>query len=140
MGNSPEATPMVRVLRGRQLVETVSVTVPLDPWLSLQAAANYSGLSVRTLRGWLSHLDRPLPCYRVGGKVLLRCSELDGWLSSFRQVGSADVDATVDRILKDIQAESNHELGGQTPQGREAKGQLRRTTKRVAPGLQNGAE
>ena len=109
MGNSPEATPMVRVLRGRQLVETVSVTVPLDPWLSLQAAANYSGLSVRTLRGWLSHLDRPLPCYRVGGKVLLRRSELDRWMLSFRQVGAEDLNALADGILKEIQANSNYE-------------------------------
>lgn len=132
--------PEVVAANGVRVIDQVAVTVPLDPWLSLQAAAGYSCLSVRNLRGWLGHPERPLPCYRVGGKILLRRSELDRWLSAFRRVGKEDVDTLVDRILKDIQTESNHELGGQTPQGREAKRQLRSATKRVAPGLQNGAE
>ena len=139
MGNSPEATPMVRVLRGRQLVETVSVTVPLDPWLSLQAAAGYSCLSVRTLRGWLSHHERPLPCYRVGGKILVRRSELDRWLETFRRVGVWDLDGTVNQILREF-SEPNKESGGQGPRTSARSGKAATRGNTVAAGLQNGAE
>ena len=132
--------PEVAAVIGARVVDQLTIAASLDPYLSLRAAAPYCGLGVRTLRGWLSHPERPLPCYRVNGKILLRRSELDRWLSAFRRVGTEDVDTMVDGLLREIQAESNHELGGQTPQGREAKGQLRRATKRVAPELQKGAE
>jgi hypothetical protein len=39
---------------------------------ALRALASYSGLSIRTLRGYLSHRAHPLPHYRVGGKVFVR--------------------------------------------------------------------
>ena len=123
---------------GHRAIDRLEVTIPLDPFFSLRAASSYCGLSGRSLRWWLSHPERPLPCYRVNGKILLRRSELDRWLSAFRRVGTEDVNTMVDGLLREIQAESNQQLGGQTPQGRGAKGQLRRTTKRVAPGLQNG--
>ena len=132
--------PEVVAANGVRVIDQVAVTVPLDPWLSLQAAAGYSCLSVRNLRGWLSHHERPLPCYRVNGKILLRRSELDRWLVGFRQNNTERLNQMVDETIRELRVKSNHELGGQTPQGRQAKGQIRRTTKRVAPGLQNGAE
>lgn len=91
------------------VVEQIAVSIPLDPYLSLRAAAGYCGLSIRSLRGWLDHPERPLPCYRVGGKILLRRSELDRWLSAFRRVGTEEVNTMVDGILREIQAESNSE-------------------------------
>ena len=39
--------------------------------LSLKALAAYSSLSERMLRAFLRDPDRPLPHYRVGGRVLL---------------------------------------------------------------------
>lgn len=59
----------------------------LDPYLSLRALSQYAGLSMRTLRGHLDSLDNPLPCYRVGGRVLVRRSEFDGWLAQFKTLG-----------------------------------------------------
>jgi excisionase family DNA binding protein len=73
----------------RAAVEQLSVVVPLDPYLSLRALSGYCGLSVRTLRDHLSDSAHPLPCYRVGGKVLVRRSEFDAWVSAFRNRASA---------------------------------------------------
>jgi hypothetical protein len=65
-------------------VEQVSVVVPLDPYFSLRALSGYCDLSVRTLREHLADATHPLPCYRVGGKVLVRRSEFDAWVRAFR--------------------------------------------------------
>jgi Helix-turn-helix domain len=80
------------------LAERVIVSSALDPFLSLRALAAYSSLSVRTLRAYLTDLRHPLPCYRVGAKILVRRSEFDGWLLRHRQVGSPDVD----RLMADV--------------------------------------
>ncbi len=64
--------------------EQVTVVVPLDPYLPLTALSGYAGLSVRTLREHLADSAHPLPCYRVGGKVLVRRSEFDAWVRAFR--------------------------------------------------------
>ena len=78
---------------------------PLGPpgltsgYLSLRALSLYSNLSVRTLRGYLSHPTRPLPHYRVGGKILVRRSEFDTWMSRFRIDDMIQVDAIVADVL-----------------------------------------
>ena len=70
-----------------------------DAYLPLKALAGYSGLSVRTLRGYLTHPSRPLPHYRVGGKVLVKRSEFDVWMRTFRTVEASRVDAIVADVL-----------------------------------------
>lgn len=84
------------------LAERVVVSTPLDPFLPLKALAAYSGLSVRILRAYLSDPERPLPCYRVGGKILVRRSEFDSWIARYRQVGRQDVDRLVADALKGL--------------------------------------
>ena len=69
-----------------------------DAYLPLRRLSSYSGLSVRTLRVYLSHPIHPLPCYRIGGKVLVRRSEYDSWASRFR----ANVAPAVDRVVDDV--------------------------------------
>jgi len=71
------------------LAERVVVSTPLDPFLPLRALASYSGLSVRKLRDYLDDAGHPLPCYRVGGKIVVRRSEFDGWIAAYRQRGGA---------------------------------------------------
>lgn len=95
-------TPAVQV-RGI-LAERVIISTQLDPFLSLKALAVYSGLSVRTLREYLTDPENPLPCYRVGGKILVRRSEFDAWMIRYRQVGRIDVNRVVSDVLRDIQA------------------------------------
>jgi predicted DNA-binding transcriptional regulator AlpA len=84
------------------VAERVIVSTMLDPFLSLRALATYSGLGVRTLRDHLSDLTHPLPCYRVGGKILVRRSEFDTWIARHRQVGRGDVDRVVADALKGL--------------------------------------
>ncbi len=55
-----------------------------DVYMPLRELAAYSGLSVRTLRGYLRRRARPLPSYRVGGKTLVRRREFDQWVVQFR--------------------------------------------------------
>ncbi len=60
----------------------------LDPYLSLSRLSAYSGLSVRTLRGYVDGLPgEALPSYRPGGKILVRRSEFDAWIAQFRTRG-----------------------------------------------------
>lgn len=78
-----------------RVVESVSVTVPLDPWLTLKASSGFSSISVRQLRDRLDEI----PHIRIGeaggrrgkngrpvrgGKVLIKVSDLTRWLESFR--------------------------------------------------------
>jgi hypothetical protein len=70
----------------------VSVT---DTYLPLKALAAYAGLSPRTLRGYLVHPSKPLPHYRIGGKILVKRSEFDAWAATFRTVETDRVSALV---------------------------------------------
>lgn len=82
------------------VADAVAVNVTLDPYLSLRGLASYSSLSVRTLRGYLSDPLRPLPCYKIGGKIVVRISEFDTWLAAHRETTPAvDVRAIVDGML-----------------------------------------
>jgi len=82
------------------VVDTIALSAPADPYLSLRALAAYSGCSVRWLRDRLVDPVAPLPHYRLpGGKILVRRSEADAWLARYRRVGSPDVAADVDDVL-----------------------------------------
>jgi hypothetical protein len=71
------------------LVERIMLAAPADPYLSLRALADYSGLSVRTLRKFLERNPpaQALPCYRLGGKVVVRRSEFDCYMGQYRSQG-----------------------------------------------------
>ena len=84
------------------LAEKVIISTPLDPFLSLKALADYSGISVRKLREHLEDPARPLPCYRIGVKLLVRRSEFDGWIAAYRTVGRDDVGQIVSEVLKGL--------------------------------------
>jgi hypothetical protein len=84
------------------LADRVVVSTSLDPFLSLRALAEYSGLSRRKLRDYLADPAHPLPCYRIGGKLLVRRSEYDAWAVRYRQVGEVDVDRVVTVALLDL--------------------------------------
>ncbi len=78
------------------------ISTPLDPFLSLRALAAYSGMGVQTVRGYLTDPCHPLPCYRIGGKIVVRRFEYDAWAGRYRQVGQADVDRVVADVLKEL--------------------------------------
>ena len=51
-----------------------------DRWLGIAQLVAYSGLSARTVRRHLADPVRPIPHYRVGGRILIRRSEFDEWV------------------------------------------------------------
>jgi helix-turn-helix protein len=86
------------------VIDRVEAHVILDPYLSLVGLARYSGLSVRKLRTHLADVAHPLPCYRVGGKILVRRSEFDAWIAAYRQRGRVDVDRLVNEVVRELSA------------------------------------
>jgi lambda repressor-like predicted transcriptional regulator len=73
-----------------------------DRYFPLRELSTYAGLSVRTLRNCLKHLSYPLPCYRIGGKVLVRKSDYDAWAARFRAAPSSRVDAIVSDVIRGL--------------------------------------
>ena len=100
IGRGTPGKPVAQV-RG-VLVERVSVSIPLDPWLDLKALAGYSGLSVRNLRSRLKDPAHPLPSHKIGGKIVVRRSDYDAWAGRYRQVGDVDLDRVVAGALRAV--------------------------------------
>jgi hypothetical protein len=98
---STPARERVTQIRG-VLAERVVVSTDLDPFLPLRALASYSGLSTRKLRDYLTDATHPLPHYAVGGKLLIRRSEFDAWISAYRRLGRPDIDKIVTDVLKGL--------------------------------------
>jgi hypothetical protein len=73
-----------------------------DAYLPLKALAGYSGLSVRTLRTYLSRPSHPLPYFRIGGKIVVKRSEYDAWVDRFRVTVINSVDAIVAETLRGL--------------------------------------
>ena len=85
------------------LAEGVVISTSLDPFLSLRALATYSGLSVRTLPGYLTDPAHSLPHYRIGGKIVVRRSEYDAWAAQFKALRDQSVEQIVADVLADLQ-------------------------------------
>jgi hypothetical protein len=71
--------------------------------MSIKALASYSGISARTLRTLLKDPVNPIPCRRIGGKILVRRGEYDSWADQFRGAGAGDETAlAVEEMLKGL--------------------------------------
>ncbi len=73
-----------------------------DCFMPLKSLSKYSGLSVRTLRTYLSHAIRPLPHYRPGGKILVKRSEFDDWIARFKATEFSKGSAILAELLTDL--------------------------------------
>ncbi len=67
-----------------KVIEAVSLTTDLDPYLSLKGLAGYASLSRRMLQDLVNDTTDPLPSYRVGAKILVRKSDFDRWMARRR--------------------------------------------------------
>jgi hypothetical protein len=68
-----------------------------------EALSRYSGLSVRSLRVYLTDPAHPLPHYRINRKLLVRRSEFDRWIARYRRCGRPDLNALVNEVIEDVQ-------------------------------------
>lgn len=75
-----------------------------DGYLSVRSLSAYAGVSVRTIRKLLVRPHRPLPHYRIGGRILVRRSEFDAWTAEFRIVRPAlDLNTVVDDVVRGLE-------------------------------------
>jgi hypothetical protein len=74
----------------RQAVDRLDIHMALDPYLSLKALEQYSGLTARQLRRALRDAADPLPSFEVAGQLYVRTSEFDSWMSRRRRRTPAD--------------------------------------------------
>src|SRR5262249_15603125 len=81
------------------VVEGIVLSSPADPYLALRALVSYSGCSIRWLRDRLADPHHPLPCYRVAGKILVRRSEWDAWITRYRAIGHQDANRVIAETL-----------------------------------------
>ena len=86
------------------MAATASLDAPVleAGYLSLRTLSAYSGLSVRTLRSYLSDPRWPLSHYRIGGKVLVRRSDYDVWASAFRVADAQGLGRVVDDVMEGL--------------------------------------
>lgn len=88
---------------GRQPVRCKVSELPPDGLLDLRGLSKRLSLSPRTLRTWIADPERPLPAYRVGGKLLFRWPEVVRWLETFR-LNPANAGQMVEDIVQSLGA------------------------------------
>ena len=53
-----------------------------DGYIVIEEAANYLGVKVITLRGWLKKKESEIPAHKIGKLWKFKRSELDAWVQS----------------------------------------------------------
>jgi len=71
-----------------------------DRLLDLKGLSKYSSLGVPTLRDYLR--SDGLPYFRLKGKILVRVSEFNDWLESFRGEGKQKLDGLVNDVMNSL--------------------------------------
>lgn len=61
----------------------------IDKWINIGEAAEYLGIKIVTLRGWIKK-DNTLPAHKVGKQWKFKYSEIDEWVKSGK---SAEVES-----------------------------------------------
>jgi len=71
-----------------------------DQYFDLRGLSAYSAMAVSTLRNFISNGN--LPAYKVFGKILIKRSEFDAWINTFRINKKQDLSNMVNDILSSI--------------------------------------
>ena len=80
-----------------------------DNYFDLKGLSAYSMISVSSLRYHIRESN--LPCFKVTGKqgktgrILVKRSEFDRWIESFRINHFMDIDKFTDKILRDMETQ-----------------------------------
>ena len=72
--------------------------------LDLRGLSEYSSLGVPTLRDYLR--SGGLPYFKLKGKILVRLSEFNSWMESFKIEPKQELDSLVDDVINSLK---NHE-------------------------------
>lgn len=72
-----------------------------DRLLDLKGLSEHSSLGVPTLRDYLR--SGGLPYFKLRGKILVRLSEFDQWLESFRVDTKQDLNNLVDDVISSLE-------------------------------------
>jgi hypothetical protein len=85
----------------KQITSTQPVVVLSlsDGYFDLPALSKYSCLGVPTLR---TYLKIGLPHFRLKGKILIKRSEFDQWLESYRVNKKKDLKNMVDDVMANL--------------------------------------
>lgn len=76
----------------------IETTISLkDQYFDLKGLEVYSALKVPTLRDHIKSGD--LPCFKVKGKLLVKRSEFDAWIESYRVNKRQNINSLVDGIV-----------------------------------------
>jgi len=70
-----------------------------DQYFDLKGASAYSSLGESTLR---DHIKKGLPCFKIGGKLLIRMSEFNQWIEGYRLHNKQDLDAIVNDVMDEL--------------------------------------
>ena len=71
-----------------------------DKYFDLKSLSEYSSLGVPTLRDHIR--SEGLPYYKVKGKILVKQSEFDDWIESFRVDTRCDLKEFVDGVIDSL--------------------------------------
>ena len=72
-------------------------------YFTLRTLAAYSNCSTRWLRDRLVDRAHPLPHYRIGGKLLVKCDDFDQWMNVHRVVHPSDqLSQIVDSVVAQL--------------------------------------
>ena len=73
-----------------------------DCYLTLRSLAEYSGISIRSLRNYIKGGVHPLPSMKPNGKILVRRSDFDRWIAQFRvePEEALDLDDIVESMMR----------------------------------------
>ncbi len=74
-----------------------------DQYFDLKGLAVYSALAVPTLRDHIRHGG--LPCFKVGGKILVKMSEFNAWLEDYRFNKRRDLNNIVDGVIDTLKSQ-----------------------------------
>jgi excisionase family DNA binding protein len=74
-----------------------------DRYLTLQQAADYTGVVRRTIERWM-RWPEPLPTFRIGSRILIRKSELDAWIAKVGRQTASPEPARVDPRVAEVVA------------------------------------
>jgi hypothetical protein len=71
-----------------------------DKYFDLKSLSEYSSLGVPTLRDHIR--SEGLPHFKVKGKILVKQSEFDAWLESFRVDTNCQLREVVDSVIHSL--------------------------------------